>query len=103
MISSQIDINLIGPLKETHGYRYIVTAVDYTNKFIGAEPLKKENGKAVAKNLYKLCQYGSCDIHITDQGRRCVNSITEEYYYLNGTKHNIKSSYHLEANGLVEH
>ena len=31
---SHIGINLLGALKEIDGYRYIVTAVDYTSKFL---------------------------------------------------------------------
>ena len=37
---SQISIDLIGPLKENEGYRYIVTAVDYTSKFVEVQLLK---------------------------------------------------------------
>ena len=56
--------------------------MDSTVKFVEVEPLneKKKTWKAVAKFLY---QYRLCDIHITDQGRELVNSISEEFlpYY----------------------
>ena len=40
---NQIDIDLIGPLKETDIYRYTATDVHYTSKFNEAEQLKGEN------------------------------------------------------------
>ena len=64
---NQISIDLLGPHKEIDSYKYIVTVMDYTSKFAEAEPLK--TGEAVAKFLYKLLhQYGSWNIHITDEG-----------------------------------
>ena len=65
----QINSDLTEPLKEI-GYKYIVTAVDYTSNFVQAEPLKKKADEAVPKFLYKLLyKYSSCDIHIRDQER----------------------------------
>ena len=36
---SQISIDLLEPLKEVVGYKYIVTAVYYTSKFVEAEAI----------------------------------------------------------------
>ena len=76
---SQIGNDLIGPTKETDGYGYTVTDVDYKSMF--------KTGEAFAKFPPKiLCWYGSCDIHIMDQGRNLVNSIIE-VYHITGTHH----------------
>ena len=55
------------------------------------------------KFLYKLlCEYGSCDIHITNQGKEIVNSISEEFYCLTSMYKHTTSHYHPQANGLIE-
>ena len=94
---------MTGPLKEIDGYRYTATGVDYTQKFVETEPFKEKPGEAVDRFQYKLLfGYGSCDIHITDQGRELVNTITVEFYHLTGMHHCKASSYHPQANGLDE-
>ena len=101
-IWSQMGIGLPGPLKERNSYKYKVTAVDYTCKFVEAEPLKEKTGSAVAEFLYTLlCQYQIVYIHITDQGGELVNSISKEVYHLICASHSI-TSYHTQANGLAE-
>ena len=48
-------------------YKYIVTAVDYISKYVEAQPLQEKTGETEVKFLQKLlCQYGSCDTHVTD-------------------------------------
>ena len=42
-VEGQIHIYLIGPLKQTEGYRNIVMTVDYTGRFVRVEPLKEKN------------------------------------------------------------
>ena len=42
---SKIGIDLIRPIKEH--YRYIVTAISYTTKYAGAEPLKEKTCEAL--------------------------------------------------------
>ena len=62
--------------------RYIVTAVDYMIKYMEAEPIsQKKTREEVAKVLFKLlCQYGSSEVHITDQGSEFNNSILDAFY-----------------------
>ena len=98
----QISIDMSGPLKEIKCYRYMVTAVNYTSKFVEMEPLRDKVNEVLLKFLYKwLCQYGSGYIHITDQRSKLVNSTTEEFYCLTGIHHCITSTYHPQANVIV--
>ena len=77
----QIGIHNIRPMnKVIEGKRYIVTAVDYTTKCVEAEPISQKTGE-VAKLLFKLlCQYGSSEVHITDQDLEFNNSISNAFY-----------------------
>ena len=51
-VRSQIDIILIGLLKEIDGCGCIVIHVDYTNKFVGAEPLKEKKLRRLQLKSY---------------------------------------------------
>ena len=80
-----------------HWKKSSVSAKHYTSKVVEAESYNTD--KAVAKWIYILLrQYGSGDIHITDQGWKLVNSVTEGFYMY----HHITSSYHPQANGLIQ-
>ena len=99
---SQIGIDLMG-LKEVHGYKYILTAIDYFTKWVEMAPLKQKSGEEVAFWLWQwTCRHGAADIHISDQGREFNNALSAELCALTGTKHRVTSAYHPQANGLVE-
>ena len=55
---SMMGVDLVGPLKENNGFCYIVTAVDYTSKWVEAEPICDKSALSVAQVLFKLlCRY----------------------------------------------
>ena len=45
---SVMGIDLVGPLKENNGFHYIVTAVDYSSKWVEAEPICHKSALPVA-------------------------------------------------------
>jgi hypothetical protein len=101
-IWSKIGVDIL-QMPEAHGFKYIVTAVDYYTKWPEAAALPDKSGVSVARFLWAMhCRYGAADIWISDQGREFVNSMTKELYRLCGVQHRITSAYHPQANGLVE-
>ena len=69
-----IGVDLIGPLPECNGYRYIVAAVDYFTKWVEAEAIQAKSGTEVAGFLYHLqCRYRVTKIALTDQGVYILN------------------------------
>jgi hypothetical protein len=100
---AQIGIDLIGPLTPCNGLEYIVTAVDYCSKWVEAVPLPDKMALGVARFIMSLqCRYGCAEVHINDQGREFVNTISTELFRLSGVDQRITSAYHPQANGLVE-
>ena len=47
-------VHLVGALKEINGFCYIVTAVDYTLKWVEAEPIHDKSALSVVQVLSKL-------------------------------------------------
>jgi len=99
----KIGIDLLGPLPEYEGMKYIVTAVDYFTKWPEAKALPDKKGETVAEFIYELiCRYGVADVHITDQGTDFNNRFSDELCRLSGIKHINTAAYHPQTNGLVE-
>ena len=66
---SKIGLDLIGPLKESNGKKYIISCVDYFSKYLEAKAIENKMGSTVGTFTYNLiCRYGVMDITITDQG-----------------------------------
>ena len=74
---NQLGVDLITNLPKTpEGYNTIVTAVDYTCKWVESRALKGKYAEGVAEFMYDLvCHFGASKIHISDQGREFVNQV----------------------------
>ena len=72
-----LDIDLVTNLPVTpEGYNTIVTAVEYTSKWVESRALKGKFAEGVAEFMYDLaCHFGVSKIHISDQGREFVNKV----------------------------
>ena len=64
-----VGIDLVGPLKECNGNKYIATAVFYFTKFVEAKPIPDKTGEQVALFIYELMfWYGIFKTALNDQG-----------------------------------
>nr|XP_040565504.1 uncharacterized protein LOC121115346 [Lepeophtheirus salmonis] len=101
-VMQQIGVDLAS-LPECDKYRYFILVIDYFSKWTKGEPLKDKTAVSVASFLFKLiCRHSCGKIHINDQGREFVNSVSTELYRLTGIHERLTSAYHPQANGLVE-
>ena len=125
-----IGVDLVGPLKENDRFCYIITAVDYTSKWVELSQFMIKVHCLLLRFSPNSCEgsyimyiddrnlmteifmhelhvsnnfrYGACYINITDQERYLNNQIYSEFYWLTGTQHRITTAYHPQSNGLVE-
>ena len=74
---NQLGIDLITNLPKTpEGYNTIVTAVDYTSKWVESRALKGKFPEGVAEFMYDLvCHFGASKRYISNQGREFVNQV----------------------------
>ena len=62
---SKIDLDSIGPLKESNGKKYINSCMDYFSKYVEAKAIENKTGSAVGTFVYNLIwRYGVMDITI---------------------------------------
>ena len=69
-----------GTLYPTHthsGNQYILVAVDYCTKLVGAKALRDNMAKSTAKLLYKIiwCRVGFPIELVSDQGKHFINEV----------------------------
>ena len=73
---NQLGIDLVTNLPVTpEGYNTIVTAVDYTSKWVESRALKGKFAEGVAQFMYDLvCHFGASKMHISDQGENLLTT-----------------------------
>ena len=94
-----VDLSCFPPTPE--GFRYVVTAVDYSTKWVETRPLKSKTADEVNSFLFHdiVFRHGCVDIQINDQGREFINSVSDELHRLCRIKQKVTSAYHPQANG----
>lgn len=99
-----INIDLIGPLTPSNGMVYCLTIVDRFTRWPTAIPIPDSTAPTVAQALidHWIANFG-VPLRITsDQGRQFESTLFHELNRLLGISHLRTTSYHPQANGLVE-
>ena len=101
---TRVAIDIVGPLMRTKkGNRYILTLCDYSTKYPEAVPLKVIDAETVANALVEIfSRTGIPKEILSDQGSNFTSALMKELCKLLHIKKLTSTSYHPEANGLVE-
>ena len=96
-----IHIDIVGPLPE---YTYLLTCVDRFTRLPEAFPMRDMSADTVAQTLVSGCVscFGVPSIITTDRGGQFESTLLSRFMTLLGTTHFRTTSYHPQANGLVE-
>lgn len=91
-----INIDLVGPLPESQGYTYLLTAIDRATRWVEAIPLRDITANTVAKNLIFgwIARFGIPKRISTDQGTQFESLLFNQLNNLLG--------YNPRANGIIE-
>lgn len=101
---SKIGIDIKHVSTSRGGHRYIVAAICYLTKWVEAEPLRVQNASEIALFVYNriITTHGCPRIIISDNGKPFVSSLIEAVCNRYNIIHKKTSTYHPEANGLIE-
>lgn len=99
-----INVDIVGPLPPSNGYRYLVTIVDGYTRWPEAIPVRDIFAETVAQAIIDvwISRFGTPAKISTDQGRQFESQLMRQLNDRLGTKHIRTTSYHAQANGLVE-
>ena len=99
-----IQVDLVGPLPDSDGCRYLLTIVDRYTRWPEAYPLPDMMSATCAKVFIRqyLPRFGIPDDIITDRGTQFVGGAWKELMNSMGIQSHTTTAYHPQGNGLVE-
>lgn len=101
---THINIDIIGPLHPSLGFTYCVTCIDRFTRWPEAFPVPDIRAETIARAFYNgwVCRFGTPEKITTDQGRQFEADLFKCLTNILGIERIRTTSYHPQANGLVE-
>jgi hypothetical protein len=97
-------IDFMGPFPNSHGFEYILLAVDYVSKWVEAIPARRANHKTiisfVRQNIF--ARFGIPRALISDEGSHFIHAHFRSLLKKYGVHHRIATPYHPQTNGQAE-
>jgi transposase InsO family protein len=101
---THVHVDIVGPLPASaEGFLYLLTMVDRTSRWLEAVPLKDISAASCgdAFLFHWVARFGVPETLTSDRGTQFTSASWASCCKL-GVKHTMTTSYHLQANGLVE-
>ncbi|CAN6677813.1 unnamed protein product [Malus baccata var. baccata] len=99
-----LEFFLLFPFPSSHGFVYIVLAVDYVSKWVEARATRTNDSKVVADfvktNIF--ARFGMPRVLITDGGSHFCNRTIEALLKKYGVTHKVATPYHPQTSGQAE-
>jgi len=99
-----VHIDLVGPLPESQGFKYLLTVVDRFTRWPEALPIKDIETRTIARVYAQhwIARFGVPTLMTSDRGPQFVSDLWSALSSLLGTSLHPTTAYHPQANGLVE-
>ena len=99
-----IHLDLVGPLPDSQGFRYILTMRDRGTGFAIAAPMEDKSAYTLRMVLihHLIGKFGIPDTFITDNGGEFVSGIFSDLCLDLGIRHKRITSFHPQSNGFIE-
>lgn len=97
-------IDIVGPVKLSGNFKYILTMLDNYSKWVEAVPLTSIDADTVSKAFIKnwIFRWGPPVILHSDRGTQFESSVMTAICQMLGTKKTRTTAYHPEGNGSLE-
>lgn len=99
-----LHVDIVGPLPESEGMRYLFTIIDRYTRWTDAIPMREMKAEDCAKAFLRqwISRYGVPGDITSDRGRQFISELWRGLNDMLGITHNITTAYHPQANGIVE-
>ena len=97
-------MDIVGPLPESHGHSYLLTATDRFTRWLEAIPIPNMETSTVARAYLQnwVARFGIPRQMTSDRGRQFISELWSAMSNLLGTELHHTTAYHPQANGLIE-
>ncbi|XP_066964198.1 uncharacterized protein [Macrobrachium rosenbergii] len=101
---SHIHIDIVGPLPQSGGARYLLTIIDHSTRWPEATPMEEASTASCAEALLSswISCFGVPDIITTNRGPSFLSELWVSLACLMGTTLHSEMAYNPAANGMVE-
>ena len=102
--NERVHIDLLGPLPNNNGYKYILVMIDAYSRFIQLAPATSKEMEHISQLFYShwISVFGSCEKIVSDNGKEFSNSLFKIMAETFGISQYFTSAYHPQANGMAE-
>ena len=99
-----VHVDIVGPLPISQGCRYLFTMVDRWTHWLEAVPMTDITAESCVSAMMNswISRFGSPEVITTDRGRQFTSGLWQSFVRLFGSFTPKTTSYHPQANGLVE-
>ena len=100
----EINMEIVGPLPPSNGYKYLLTAIDRFTRFLTAVPMRDCTAQSVVDAFLHgyIAYFGVPKVIITDGGAQFNSFRFTCLLQFLGCQRHRTTSYHPQSNGLVE-
>ncbi|KAM2673737.1 hypothetical protein EV2_014998 [Malus domestica] len=97
-------IDFMGPFPSSHGFIYILLAVDYALKWVEAKATRTNDSKVVADFIRTniFARFGMPRVFINDGGSHFCNRTIEALLKKYNVTHKVSTPYHPQTSGQAE-
>ena len=101
---THVHVDIVGPLPTSRGYTYLLTILNRTTRWPEAVPLQDITAASCARAFMTgwVARFGVPLQMTSDRGRQFISSLWSEMARSLGTQLHRTTSYHPQANGMVE-
>ena len=99
-----VHVDLVGPLPEIEGYKYMFTMIDRFSRWIEVVPIKDMEAPTVTRAFFDtwVCRFGTPKILTTDQGSQFEGRLFDSLTRVLGCEKRRTTAYHPACNGMIE-
>ena len=102
--NQRVHIDLMGPLKSSANYSYILVATDAFTKFAVTAPLFNKKASTIAAALMEkwICRFSCPKAWVSDNGKEFINNVMTEMNNFLKISHLRTTPYHPQTNSSAE-